>query len=346
VNAKRLGRGRVSVLEEDLRGRIEATRELSAELACALSRGQLVVHYQPLTSLTSGAVTSFEALVRWDHPRHGLLGPDAFLPLADDLDLQASIDDWVLREACRTAARWCRERPVSIAVNVAPTRLTSPGFTQNVRDALHDAHLAPGLLTLEVTETAVVSDVDAAQRVLGELRSLGVRIAIDDFGTGYSSMLQLRELPFSELKIDREFVRGLPHSQDDTAICASVVDLAQRLGVQVIAEGVENEEQAAALAAMGCQFGQGFLWSPAVDARAATDLLRRRMWVPADPARSRRRLAPSEREDPRAVTRARALHQSGASLYTVAAALNREGLRTRAGVRWHPASVARLLVGD
>ena len=345
MNAKRLGRGRVFVLEGCVRDRVETSRELGAELASALADEQLVVHYQPLVDLVSGSVASFEALVRWEHPRLGLLGPDSFLPLAEALDLQVSIDEWVLREACRTAYAWGESGlgPVSVALNVAPAHLTSQGYTENVRDALASSGLPAGLLVLEVTETAVVADVDAARRVLGELADLGVRISIDDFGTGYSSMLQLRELPFSELKIDREFVRGLPNSQDDAAICASVIDLAQRLGVRVIAEGVENEEQAAALAAMGCQVGQGFLWSPAVPAASARELLQVPAWVPPAPRPRRSRSKPVH-EDPAVIARARALHESGASLHTIAAGLNREGLRTHAGLRWHPASVARLLV--
>jgi diguanylate cyclase (GGDEF)-like protein/PAS domain S-box-containing protein len=345
LDAKRLGRGRVCVLEDDVRGRIEASRELSAELAAALSDRELVVHYQPQVDLSRGAVRCFEALVRWQHPRLGLLGPDAFLPVAEALDLQVPIDEWVLREACRTARAWSDGAPpVSVAVNVAPTHLTSPGFTENVQEALASSGLAPEQLVLEITETAVVGDVDAAQTVLGELGGLGVRISIDDFGTGYSSMLQLRQLPFSELKIDREFVRGLPESQDDVAICASVIDLAGRLGVRVVAEGVEREEQAAVLAALGCHVGQGFLWSTAVPAEAAQELLRTPAWVPT-PARPRRpRRAAAADDDPAAVARARQLHESGASLHTVAAALNREGLRTRAGLRWTPASVARSLV--
>jgi diguanylate cyclase (GGDEF)-like protein/PAS domain S-box-containing protein len=343
LNAKQLGRGRVFVLEAGLRDRIDTSRELSAQLASALDEGQLVVHFQPLVDLTTGTVRSFEALVRWQHPRLGLLGPDSFLPQAEALDLQVHLDEWVLREACRTAREWTPESSVSVAINVAPAHLTAPGFTDNVRSALAESGLPAGRLILEITETAVVTDVDAAQRVLQELAALGVRISIDDFGTGYSSMLQLRELPFSELKIDREFVRGLPHSRDDAAICASVIDLARRLGVRVIAEGVENAEQAAALKAMGCDVGQGYLWSPAVAAPAAQELLDAPAWVPPR-ASSRWRQGQATAEDPKVVARARELHEAGASLHTIAAGLNREGARTATGLRWHPASVARLLV--
>lgn len=248
--AKALGRGRMCVLEDGASDRMAERRVMSAELAVAVGEKQLTVHYQPIVELQSGMIAGFEALVRWPHPRLGLVSPDAFLTLAESLDLQVPIDEWVLREACRSARVWAEHStvPVTVAVNVAPAHLTSPGFVENVEEALTEAGLLPSLLVLEVTETAVVADIDVAQMVLATLCELGVRVSIDDFGTGYSSMLQLRQLPFSKLKIDREFVRGLPRSGDDLAICASVIGLADRLGVGSIAEGIEDEEQASVLA--------------------------------------------------------------------------------------------------
>jgi diguanylate cyclase (GGDEF)-like protein/PAS domain S-box-containing protein len=343
--AKELGRGRMYVLEEGMRERVASHRVMSAELAVAVADTQLAVHYQPIVELRSGKIVGFEALVRWPHPRLGMVGPDTFLPLADALDLQGDVDEWVLQEACRAARSWSDDvcDGVSVAVNVAPARLTSPGFAASVRQALSDSGLPPSLLVLEVTETAVVGDVEAAQQVLTRLCELGVSISIDDFGTGYSSMLQLRQLPFAKLKIDREFVRGLPQSDDDRAICASVISLADRLGVRSIAEGVEREEQAVALASLGCQLGQGYLWSPAVDEKAARTLLSGTTWAPAPLLPLRPSAGSAVQEDPAVVARAMELHESGASLHTIAAGLNREGARTRAGRRWHPASVARLL---
>jgi diguanylate cyclase (GGDEF)-like protein/PAS domain S-box-containing protein len=345
--AKELGRGRMYVLEEGMRDQVAAHRALSAELAVAVAQRQLAVHYQPIVELRTGAIVGFEALVRWPNERLGLVGPDVFLPLADALDLQVPIDEWVLRESCRAARAWSDDTTdeVTVAVNVAPAHLTSPGFAAHVQQALADSGLPASLLVLEVTETAVVADLEAAQEVLARLCDLGVRISIDDFGTGYSSMLQLRQLPFAKLKIDREFVRGLPQSEDDRAICASVISLADRLDVLSIAEGVEREEQAAALAALGCQLGQGFYWSPAVDQETARELLADAPWattVPA-PAPVEKRATKQGHEDPAVAARARQLHDAGASLHTIAAGLNREGARTRAGRRWHPASVARLL---
>jgi diguanylate cyclase (GGDEF)-like protein/PAS domain S-box-containing protein len=343
--AKELGRGRMYVLEEDMRDQVAAHRALSAELAVAVAQRQLAVHYQPIVELRTGAIVGFEALVRWPNERLGLVGPDVFLPLADALDLQVPIDEWVLRESCRAARAWSDDttHPVTVAVNVAPAHLTSPGFAAHVQRALADSGLPASLLVLEVTETAVVADLEAAQEVLARLCDLGVRISIDDFGTGYSSMLQLRQLPFAKLKIDREFVRGLPQSEDDRAICASVISLADRLDVLSIAEGVEREEQASALAGLGCQLGQGFYWSPAVDQDTARELLAGAPWATTEPAPMEKRATKQGHEDPAVAARARQLHDAGASLHTIAAGLNREGARTRAGRRWHPASVARLL---
>jgi diguanylate cyclase (GGDEF)-like protein/PAS domain S-box-containing protein len=343
--AKELGRGRMYVLEEGMRDQVAAHRVMGAELAVAVADTQLAVHYQPIVELGSGKIAGFEALVRWPHARLGMVGPDTFLPLADALDLQAEVDEWVLHEACRAARGWSDDfpRPVWVSVNVAPAHLTSPGYAAHVRRALSASGLPAGLLVLEVTETAVVGDLEAAQQVLAALCDLGVSISIDDFGTGYSSMLQLRQLPFAKLKIDREFVRGLPQSEDDRAICASVISLADRLGVRSIAEGVENEGQATTLASLGCQLGQGYLWSPAVDEQAARTLLSGTGWAPSVVLPSRPGAGNAAQEDPEVVMRATALHESGASLHTIAASLNRDGARTRAGRRWHPASVARLL---
>ncbi|MCW2571642.1 MAG: hypothetical protein JWO88_1700 [Frankiales bacterium] len=343
--AKELGRGRMSVLGDCDRDRVSARRALSAELTEAVTGERLLVHYQPIVELGTGAIVSFEALVRWPHPQQGLIPPGTFLPIADSLDLHVTIDEWVLREACLTARTWKPgvRGPISVAVNVAPAHLTSPGFADNVRRALAESGLAPSALVLEVTETAVVGDLAVAEEVLRALVELGVHISIDDFGTGYSSMLQLRQLPFDKLKIDREFVRRLPKNQDDIAICASVINLASRLGVRSIAEGIETQEQADALLALGCGFGQGFLWSPAVASDDARRLLDGEPWS----AGSGFELAPPPRrdvdEDPRLTEQVRALHESGLSLASIAASLNRDGRRTSAGRRWHPATVARLI---
>ncbi|MDT7547640.1 MAG: hypothetical protein QOE84_34 [Actinomycetota bacterium] len=345
TRAKELGRGRMTVLEDCARDRVKEHRVLGSELATAVAAEQLAVHYQPIVDLTTGRIVSFEALVRWPHPARGLLGPGAFLPLADALDLQRTIDEWVLREACRTATTWQPgpAGPISVAVNVAPAHLTSPGFADGVRAALAESGLAPEALVLEVTETAVVTDLPAAEQALRALGDLGVQVAIDDFGTGYSSMLQLRQLPFDKLKIDREFVRRLPQNRDDVAICASVISLASRLAVRSIAEGIETQEQAAALVALGCGFGQGFLWSPAVPEADARRLLEGDAWSTGTVFELAEAPRLALEDDPALTERVRSMHESGVSLHSIASSLNRDGHRTAQGKRWHPATVARLI---
>jgi diguanylate cyclase (GGDEF)-like protein len=345
TRAKEQGRGRFTVLGDRLQHRVRDRRQLGGDLAKAVAEEELAVHYQPIVALGTGRIAGFEALVRWPHPERGRVAPADFLPLAETLDLQVPIDEWVLREACRTAASWPHGSAgvVPVAVNVAPAHLTRPGFAAHIQRTLAAAGLQPEGLILEITETAVVADVGAAAHVLRTLTDAGVRIAIDDFGTGYSSMLQLRQLPFDRLKIDREFVRSLPRNQDDIAICASVISLASRLGVEPIAEGVETPEQAALLASLDCRFGQGFLWSPAVPADEAGRLLEGAAWQD-QPARATPR--PTMRgvtADPALTARVRSLHDTGASLHSIAAWLNSEGRRTPSGKRWHPATVARVL---
>ena len=281
--AKRAGRGQVHVLTHDSPGQ-GRQRALGTALTDALRDGGLRTHYQPIVDLLTGHVRGFEALVRWPHPQLGMLGPGAFLPVAEALDLLDAVDEHVLHEACASARAWADAgHPATISVNVSPPHLTAPGFAAAVRQTLDRTRLTPGALVLEVTETAVVADIGRARRVLQDLRALGVRIALDDFGTGYSSLLQLRELPFDTVKIDRAFVAGLPDNPYDTAICASVLSLTERLGKRSVAEGVETLEQAGTVAGLGCTLGQGFLWSPAVDGERALDLLHRQPWLRSAP---------------------------------------------------------------
>jgi diguanylate cyclase (GGDEF)-like protein/PAS domain S-box-containing protein len=346
AEAKALGRAQVHVLDPGARERLSNERALAAELRLAVAEHQLAVHYQPIVELATGAVVSLEALIRWPHPRLGLLRPDSFLSLAASLDLLDEIDDWVLAEACRDAGQWRAggAHDVTVAVNVAPDRLTAPGFHERIEEVLVRTALPPSALTLEVTETAVVADVATAAEVLSALSGLGIGISIDDFGIGYSSMLQLRRLPFDKLKIDREFTRGLPDNADDVAICASVIGLANRLGVRTTAEGVEHPSQAAALIKLGCQYGQGFLWSSAVSAASVPELLAAPRWRPAGLAPALRMPTPqSLTTDPAILAHAHRMQDEGASLHTIAANLNQRGLRTSSGRRWQAATVARLL---
>ena len=246
-------------------------------------------------------------------------------------------------------------KPFHVAVNLSAQQLTAPGVVDLVREQLVRAGAQPANIMLEVTESAVMSDVDAATATLDRLRDMGIPIVVDDFGTGYSSLTYVKRFPITGLKIDRSFVGGLGVDDDDAAIVASVVSLAAAVRIDCIAEGVETEQQLAALQELNCEYAQGFLWAPALDADELEDWVRDhnptalRQGQDAKSRRSRPTRSPASvaGQPPSAAvcTRIASLHAQGASLSTIAAALNAEGLLTTEGRRWHPRSVARALTG-
>jgi diguanylate cyclase (GGDEF)-like protein len=240
---------------------------LMTELRAAVEWGELEVHYQPIVAAESGVLRSVEALVRWRHPSKGLLMPAAFLPLAAHTRLVIDLNRYVLREAARQCAIWRRHgSDLGVAVNMTVLDLLRRSFASDVEATLRSVGLPPSALTIEITEDAFVQEPDRVLRTLDELRALGVRVAIDDFGTGYSSLGYLRELPVDVLKIDRSFVSDLPDSGASEAIVAATIELAHRLGVSVVAEGVEDEGQYDRLDELGCDLIQGFVVSPPVPA--------------------------------------------------------------------------------
>jgi EAL domain-containing protein (putative c-di-GMP-specific phosphodiesterase class I) len=231
------------------------------------------VVFQPIVSLTTGRICSVEALLRWEHPRHGTIGPNRFIPIAEETGLIVSIGEWVLAEACRHAAGWPTldgER-VAVSVNVSPRQLRDPGLVEVVRRTLATTGLAPEQLEVEVTESAVMTNPDEARARLEQLRRLGVHLMIDDFGTGYSSLGQLRLFPFDALKVDRMFMHGLGNDQHNTAIVGGMIDLARNLGLAVVGEGIETWGQLDHLTGLGCDRVQGYLLSRPI----APDALRR-----------------------------------------------------------------------
>ncbi|MGR8918276.1 MAG: EAL domain-containing protein [Gammaproteobacteria bacterium] len=237
--------------------------KLENELRRALELNELVVHYQPQINMRTGRLMGAEALLRWNHPHHGMIPPDKFIPLAEESGLIIPIGEWVLRQACLAARSW-RDAGIdlpSIAVNVAAAQIRRSKLAAIAADALDAAGLPAHCLELEVTEGFIMSEVEHAIDSLDDLRELGVRLAIDDFGTGYSSLSYLKRLPIHQLKIDRSFVRDVPDDADDMAITAAVIALARSLRLDVVAEGVETEAQRAALLEHDCVCGQGFLYS-------------------------------------------------------------------------------------
>jgi diguanylate cyclase (GGDEF)-like protein len=264
-DAKAHGRGRVRLFRAELRHDAEARLAIETGLRTAIADDELVLHYQPVMSLTTGKAVGAEALVRWQHPEQGLLGPDRFIPVAEATGLILPLGSWVLTRACTDAAAWTGSlEGLEVAVNLSARQLVQSDIVSQVTDALTASALAPSRLLLEVTESAMMEDAHAAGEALDALAALGVRIAVDDFGTGYSSLLYLRRYPISVLKVDRAFVAGVASNANDHAICASVISLGQAVDAMTIAEGVETLEQLAALEAMGCQRAQGFLWSRGV----------------------------------------------------------------------------------
>jgi diguanylate cyclase (GGDEF)-like protein/PAS domain S-box-containing protein len=274
--AKELGKARYEVFDASLHERAVERLDIEAGLRHALERGQLRLLYQPQVDLRTGRIAGAEALLRWEHPTRGTIVPPAFIPIAEQSGLIVPIGDWVVREACRQAAAWQREagRPLHVSVNVSPRQLSSGDVPGAVEAALAESGLDPALLTLEITESAVLADPEATTAALQRLKALGVGLAIDDFGTGYSSLSQLKALlPVHTIKIDKSFVDGVTTGGDDHAIIDAVLRLAARLGLDAVAEGVETAEQAAELLGLECGFAQGYHFARPQPAAEVTRLL-------------------------------------------------------------------------
>ena len=275
--AKRRGGG-CAHYEEEMGDRARHRLALHNELHRALERSELVLHYQPQVPLGGGAPTGVEALVRWEHPDRGLVPPGDFIPVAEDSGLIVPIGRWVLREACEQLARWTeaggRLAALEVGVNLSARQLAHPGLVDDVATILEETGAEPGRVCLEITETAVLDDVELAGERLAALKALGVRLAIDDFGTGYSSLSQLGRFPVDVLKIDRSFVQAMGEAAAHPrgrGVVAAVITLASAMGLVPVAEGVEREAQAEVLRALGCPCAQGFLFSAA---RTAADVER------------------------------------------------------------------------
>jgi EAL domain-containing protein (putative c-di-GMP-specific phosphodiesterase class I) len=236
--------------------------ELENDLRRAIVENEFVVHYQPIVNLQTGAVWGVEALVRWNHPERGLLDPDEFVPVAEESGLVVPMGELVLEEACRRAVEWQTRfpltPPLAMSVNLSGRQLRRPDLHEVIGRALKESGLSASSLGLDITETVYISALDANTAALDRLKAMGIRISLDDFGSGYSSLSYLKRLPADILKIDKSFTKGLGVEVEDTAIVQTVVDLAHILGMEVVAEGVEIEEQETLLREMGCDFAQGF----------------------------------------------------------------------------------------
>ncbi|WP_438391957.1 putative bifunctional diguanylate cyclase/phosphodiesterase [Caballeronia sp. DA-9] len=260
-HAKSQGRSQARFFEKSMHASSEDHLMLLQDLRLACERKQLMLYYQPKFTAPSGPVTGVEALLRWNHPTRGIVEPDAFIGLAERTGLIIQIGEWVIDEACRQLRLWQRDAwpQLTVAVNISALQFSHPRLISTVSAALQRYCLAPDSLTLEITESTAIRDIDASMQILQQLRTLGVRIAIDDFGTGYSSLLYLKRLPASELKIDRAFVSDLGVDAGNGAIVSAIVSLGQTLHLNIVAEGVETGAQQDLLTRMGCHSLQGFL---------------------------------------------------------------------------------------
>jgi diguanylate cyclase (GGDEF)-like protein len=269
--AKQDGRGVYRLFQQDMDAEMQARRLLEIDLRAALGYGQLELFYQPLIDLRTQTVVGFEALLRWRHPDRGLVPPDQFIPLAEEIGAIVPIGEWVLLTACTTAAGW--PDSMKVAVNLSPVQFKSDNLVAAVRSALRGSGLAPRRLELEITETVMLQDTAATLATLHEFHAIGASIAMDDFGTGYSSLGYLRRFPFDRIKIDQSFVRELGRQQDCDTIVRAVTALSHALGMETTAEGVETVEQLRALTQAGCTVVQGYLFSRPVPESAIMDLL-------------------------------------------------------------------------
>lgn len=272
--AKKLGGRRVAFFRKELGDQARHHLAMDRALRRALVGRQFLVHYQPKISLIDFSLEGFEALLRWERPEHGLVSPGEFIPVAEETGFIVPLGDWVLDEVCRQQREWIDLglAPVPVAVNISPRHLRQRSADDFLR--ILDRHgVPPELIEMEITEGAVMQDLDHALRLLGDLKAMGVRVAVDDFGTGHSSLSYLKRLPVTTLKIDRSFVQGIPHTREDAGIVSTIIAMADMLGLAVVAEGVERPEQAAFLRHNNCTLVQGWLTGRPQPAAGAMDLL-------------------------------------------------------------------------
>jgi len=271
-------KARFEFFDEGLRKQGVTRFEIESGLRKAIDAKQLVVHYQPIVSARDSHLCGFEALVRWNHPERGLIPPSEFIPIAEGSDLIVLLGRWVLTEACRQMAEWQKTFAhgprLTISVNVSARQFNDSRLVGDVEFALAEAGLDPESLALEMTESSIMGNTERTLAVLDRLKAMNIRLQIDDFGTGYSSLSRLQRLPFDFLKIDRSFIRELSSGNGSLDIVRAIMQLAHSLRLDVIAEGVETEEQLRTLRQLRCDHIQGFLFSKPVDAEAARLLYR------------------------------------------------------------------------
>ncbi|RJF97485.1 putative bifunctional diguanylate cyclase/phosphodiesterase [Noviherbaspirillum saxi] len=273
--AKEMGRNKVQIYDMELRSQTDKRVRLETDLRHAVERGELVLHYQPQVDLQDGSIVGVEALLRWQHPELGSIAPAGFIPIAEDSGLIVPIGEWVIHQACMQNKAWQQAGlpPIRVAVNLSPKQLSAPGLIDFIAQCLSTSGLDPSHLELELTESASMDDPDTIIPLMHKLKTLGVRLSIDDFGTGYSNMQYLKNFPVDSLKMDGSFVREITTDSRSLAIADAIVAMAHRLGLQVVAEMAETEDQVMLLASHGCDHVQGYYFSRPVGAAECAELL-------------------------------------------------------------------------
>jgi EAL domain-containing protein (putative c-di-GMP-specific phosphodiesterase class I) len=275
--AKSMGKARHEVFDKEMHTVAMNLLQMETDLRGAIDRQEFFIQYQPIVALDNFTLRGFEALVRWQHPTRGLISPMDFIPVAEETGQIIAIGQWALHEACRQMSRWQRrypsDPPLFISVNLSSRQFTQPDLLEQVRLILEETKLDPRCLKLEITESVVMENIDKATEMLRQLRALGVRLAIDDFGTGYSSLSYLHRFPIDTLKVDRSFVMRMVDNNENIEIVRTILMLAQNLGMDVVAEGVETKEQLALLRKLGCENGQGYFFSRPVSVGGAEKII-------------------------------------------------------------------------
>lgn len=278
--AKAKGKARFEIFDHEMHNRAMSLLHLENDLRRAVQKNELTLHYQPIVSLNTGQMIGFEALARWFHPQRGFIPPAEFIPIAEDTELIYQIGEWVLREACRQMCQWDQEYPQStpliVSVNLSAKQLEQKGIVELIQAILLETGLETYRLKLEITESVLMSNAEQSIVLIQRLRDSGIRISIDDFGTGYSSLSYLHRFPIDTLKVDRSFVNGLGGHGENSEIVQTIIMLAHNLGIEVVAEGVETNEQLEHLQQMKCGYGQGYFYSKPVDPKKAEELIRER----------------------------------------------------------------------
>ncbi len=273
--AKALGKARVEVFDPSMRAHAVSLLHMETDLRRALERDEFRVYYQPIVALGTDSVMSLEALIRWQHPHQGLISPEEFIPLAEETGLIVPVGEWVLRKVCADIKQWQGDgsRQIRVAVNISPVQLRRPGFVKSVIGILDEFKISGGCLGMEITENVLLDKGTATVEMLNELKELGIQIILDDFGTGYSSLSYLQHLPIDILKIDRSFVAKLTRDDEQVRIIETIILLGRNLGIDVVAEGIETDEQLKRLRSINCDQGQGFLFSRPIEGEGVRGMI-------------------------------------------------------------------------